>query len=83
MKLYEIKAPDGRILRQHHADKPVLTAGYEVTGIVFGAASDGTGGLVEKIGGPSLMQILLDAHGDELIAYLAERHIGVRTVKVP
>jgi hypothetical protein len=70
VKLFEIKAPDGRILRQHHAEKPVLTAGYEVTGIVFGAASDGTGGLVEKIGGPSLMAILIEAHGAELMAYL-------------
>ena len=70
MKLFEIKAPDGRILRQEHAAKPVLTAGYEVTGIVFGAASDGTGGLVEKIGGPSLMAMLIEAHGDELVAYL-------------
>jgi hypothetical protein len=83
VKLFEIKAPDGRILRQEHADKPVLTSGYVVTGTVFGAASDGTGGFVEKIGGPSLMAILLEAHGDELIAYLGEHHIGVRVVKTP
>lgn len=73
MRLFEIKAPDGRILRQEHAEKPTLMAGYEVTGVVFGAASDGTGGLVEKIGGPSLMAILLDAHGEELAAWLKAR----------
>lgn len=77
MKLFEIKAPDGRILRQEHASlellKPSLMAGYEVTGVVFGAASDGTGGLVEKIGGPTLMSILLEAHGDELAAWLKAR----------
>jgi hypothetical protein len=70
VKLFEIKAPDGRILRQEHADKPVLTAGYEVTGVVFGAASDNSGGLVEKIGGPSLMSLLIEAHGAELLAYI-------------
>lgn len=75
MKLFEIKAPDGRILRQEHADKPVLTSGYEVTGVVIGAASDGTGGLVEKIGGPSLMRVLLEAHGDELAAWLKARSL--------
>ena len=74
MKLFEIKAPDGRILRQEHASleslKAALMAGYVVTGTVFGAASDGTGGMVEKIGGPSLMKTLIDTHGDDLMAYL-------------
>jgi hypothetical protein len=77
VKLFEIKAPDGRLLRQEHqtidALKAQLVAGYEVTGIVYGAASDGTGGIVEKIGGPSLLRLLLEAHGDELIACLEER----------
>ena len=76
MTLFEIRAPDGRILRQEHASLEVLKAsmiaGYEVTGVVFGAGSDGSGGFVEKIGGPSLMSILLESHGDELMAYLAK-----------
>lgn len=74
MKLFEIKAPDGRTLRQEHASletlKGALMPGYEVTGTVFGAATDATGGLVEKIGGPSLMTILLETHGEELLAWL-------------
>jgi hypothetical protein len=80
VKLFEIKAPDGRILRQHHASletlKASLVAGYEVTGVVFGAASDDSGGMVEKIGGPSLMSMLLDAHGDELKAWLQTQVAG-------
>jgi hypothetical protein len=77
MKWFEIKAPDGRLLRQEHASlealKVSLVSGYEVVGVVFGASVDGKGGLVEPIGGPSLMRTLLDAHGDELLAWFKER----------
>lgn len=77
MKLFEIKAPDGRILRQRHESLVTLQAqlqpGYDVVGEVLGASHDDLGGLVQPIGGPSLMQVLLDAHGDELLAWLDER----------
>lgn len=77
MSLFEIKAPDGRLLRQEHASldalKASLVTGYEVSGRVFGADANGQGGLVEKIGGPSLMAMLLEAHGDELVAWLKVR----------
>lgn len=86
MTLFEITTPDGRVLRQRHASldtlKASLTAGYVVTGTVFGAAADNSGGLVEPIGGPSLMMTLLDAHGDELIAWLKDRGVEERKRKV-
>jgi hypothetical protein len=53
---FEIKAPDGRLLRQEHPSievfKASLAPGYELVGIVVGASADGSGGVVEKIGGP-------------------------------
>jgi hypothetical protein len=48
-----------------------------VTAEVFGAGIDGKGGLVEPIG-QSTMKTLLAAHGDELIAFLAER--GIKSI---
>lgn len=77
MTLFEIKAPDGRLLRQEHESLDVLrkniVPGYEVIGVVYGAADDGSGGMVERIGGPSLLKTMLDAHGDELIDWLKAR----------
>jgi hypothetical protein len=55
-----------------------LLPGYTIHGEIFGANDAGEGGVVAAIEpkGPSLMKGLLDAFGDELIAFLAERGIG-------
>jgi hypothetical protein len=52
----------------------MLQPGYKVVAEVFGAGIDGKGGMVEPIG-QSTMKTLLAAHGDELIAFLAEHGI--------
>jgi hypothetical protein len=71
----EIRAPDGRVLRQFHksvdAARAALQPGYEVTGEVIGA------NIVSPIGpgARSFMKALLDAQGDELEAWLASRGI--------
>jgi hypothetical protein len=53
------------------AARAVLTAGYEVTGEVIGS------GVVSPVGpgARSFMKALLAAHGDELLAFLAEHCI--------
>jgi hypothetical protein len=78
----EVRAPDGRLIRQFHksvdAARAALQAGYEVTGEVIGS------GVVSPVGPGtrSFMRALLDAHGDELEAWLAERSIVGNPVKV-
>jgi hypothetical protein len=54
-----------------------LLPGYAIAGEVFGANDAGEGGVVAAIepSGPSIMAGLLAAHGDELLAFLAERGI--------
>jgi septal ring factor EnvC (AmiA/AmiB activator) len=54
-----------------------LLPGYTVEGQIFGANDAGEGGVVAAIDpkGPSIMEGLLAAFGDELIAFLAERGI--------
>jgi hypothetical protein len=54
-----------------------LLPGYVVEGEIFGANDAGEGGVVAAIepSGPSIMAGLLLAHGDELVAFLAERGI--------
>jgi hypothetical protein len=54
-----------------------LLPGYTVEGQIFGANDAGEGGVVAAIDpkGPSIMEGLLAAFGDELIAWLAERGI--------
>lgn len=78
-KLFEIETPDGRVIRHRHesleAAKKALQDGYKVNGEVFGASTDDKGGLVDPIGGRSLMQTLLEAHGDVLLAWLEKRGI--------
>jgi hypothetical protein len=80
-RLFEVKAPDGRVVRHRHesagALQKVLTPGYRVVAEVFGAGIDDKGGMVEPIG-QSTMKTLLAAHGDELIAFLAER--GIKSI---
>lgn len=77
-RLFEVTTPDGRIVRHRHesagALQKVLTPGYRVVAEVFGAGIDDKGGMIEPIG-QSTMKTLLAAHGDELVAFLAERGI--------
>jgi hypothetical protein len=84
MKLFEIRTPDGRTMRQQHPSleqvQGSLLAGYQVTGTVIGAASDNSGGWVDPIEGPSIMAQLLEAHGDELCEWLRTNGT-VRAVK--
>jgi hypothetical protein len=71
----EIRAPDGRMLRQFHrsvdAARKALQSGYEITGEVIGS------GVVSPVGpgAQSFMKALLTAHGDELMEFLAERGV--------
>jgi hypothetical protein len=66
----EIRAPDGRVLRQFHRSvetaRAALQAGYEVIGEVIGS------GVVSPIGPGtrSFMTSLLDAGGGELLEFL-------------
>jgi hypothetical protein len=77
-RVFEVKTPDNRVVRHRHASadalQKVLTPGYRVVAEVFGAGNDDKGGMVEPIG-QSIMKTLLAAHGDELVAFLAERGI--------
>ena len=78
VRLFEVVCPDGRKVRHRHesagALQKVLTPGYRVVAEVFGAGIDDEGGMIEPIG-QSAMKTLLAAHGDELVAFLAERGI--------
>jgi hypothetical protein len=71
----EIRAPDGRTLRQFHrsvdAARAALQNGYEITGQVI------SGNTVSPVGpgAQSFMKALLAAHGDELMEFLAERGV--------
>jgi hypothetical protein len=80
-KLFEVETPDGRKVRHHHATadslQKMLQPGYRVVAEVFGAGIDGKGGMVDPLG-QSTMKTLLAAHGDELIAFLAER--GIKSI---
>jgi hypothetical protein len=77
-RLFEVVCPDGRKVRHRHesagALQKVLLPGYRVVAEVFGAGIDDKGGMIEPIG-QSTMKTLLAAHGDELVAFLAERGI--------
>jgi hypothetical protein len=77
-RLFEVEAPDGRKVRHRYASagglQKMLQPGYRVVAEVFGAGIDGNGGMIEPIG-QSTMKTLLAAHGDELVAFLAERGI--------
>jgi hypothetical protein len=78
VRLFEVVCPDGRKVRHRHesagALQKVLIPGYRVVAEVFGAGIDDKGGMIEPIG-QSTMKTLLAAHGDELVAFLAERGI--------
>ena len=82
-RLFEVATPDGRVVRHRHASagalQKVLTPGYRVVAEVFGAGNADNGGMIEPIG-QSTMKTLLAAHGDELVAFLAER--GIKSTAV-
>jgi hypothetical protein len=71
----EIRAPDGRVIRQFHksvdAARKALQFGYEVTGEVIGS------GVVSPVGPGTrpFMKALLDLQGDVLMEWLVERGI--------
>jgi hypothetical protein len=77
-RLFEVETPDGRRVRHRYASadglQKMLQPNYRVVAEVFAAGIDGKGGLVEALG-HSTMRTLLSVHGDELIAFLAERGI--------
>lgn len=81
---FEITTPDDRIIRHEHpsleAAEKALVYGYSVTGEVIGCDRDGKGGLVNPLGpgARSLMKVLLEAHGDELLSWLARHKIEPR-----
>ena len=83
-RLFEVVTPDGRKVRHRHASagalQKVLQPGYRVVAEVFGAGIDGKGGFVVPIGSsaPTIMTSLLDAFGDQLLAWLASH--GIKTV---
>lgn len=73
----EISAPGDRRIRMHHASvedlKSKLEPGYSIIGIVSLCNERGEGGFVSPLNGPSLMGALLEAHGEELLAWLRAR----------
>jgi hypothetical protein len=88
-RLFEVACPDGRKVRHHHATadslQKMLQPGYKVVAEVFGAGIDGNGGFVAPIGSsaPTIMESLLDAFGDQLLAWLASRGIIGSVVVLP
>jgi hypothetical protein len=78
-KWFEVRTPDGRVIRHRAASldalQGALLKGYTVTAEVFGASAIGFGGVAAQIGSdvPSIMAGLLAAHGKELETWLASR----------
>ncbi len=81
MRLFEVECPDGRIVRHRQPDletaRKLVLPGYKVTAEVFGASADDKGGLVSPVGeGRSVMSVLLEAHGDEILAFLRGKGVA-------
>jgi hypothetical protein len=80
-KWFEVRTPDGRVIRHRAASlgalRGALLKGYTVTAEVFGASATGIGGVAAHIGSdvPTIMGALLAAHGQELEAWLASRSV--------
>jgi hypothetical protein len=77
-KWFEVRCPDGRKVRHRHhsleALRKELQPRYVAVGQVFGANEDGTGGFLADPRS-DMMQAMLDAYGDTLLAWLTERGI--------
>jgi hypothetical protein len=86
-RLFLVKAPQGGQLRHRalsiEALRAKLLPEYTIHGEIFGADDKGAGGVVAAIepAGPSIMSGLLQAHGDELMAFLVAR--GVTVINLP
>jgi hypothetical protein len=80
-RLFLVKTPHGGQVRHKARTIEELRArllpGYTVHGEIFGANDAGEGGVVAAIEptGPSILEGLLQAHGKDLEAWLAERGI--------
>lgn len=87
MRIFEVKAPDGRVIRHAAESKAAieakLSAGYELVAEIFGHGHTvhGEGGVADALRGPvmpdgekapSLLTSLLHHHGDELRAWVAK-----------
>jgi hypothetical protein len=82
-RLFLVKTPrNGQIRHKAQSVEQLrarLLPGYVVAGQIFGANDDGSGGIVAAIEptGPSIMAGLLQAHGAELLEYLAQHGVVV------
>jgi ribulose bisphosphate carboxylase small subunit len=81
MKVFEVRTPDGRVVR-HEAEsaeqlKGELQPGYAIAAEVYGADDQRQGGWSVPVGGKSLMALLLEHHGDELRAWLRENDVAM------
>jgi hypothetical protein len=82
-RVFEVATPDGvRRIRHRAAScealQKVLQPQYHVVSEIFGANEDDTGGFAASIGSDAksnMMSGLLQAHGDVLMEWLAERGI--------
>jgi hypothetical protein len=77
-KWFAVSCPDGRAVRHRGASleslQRALQPGYRVIGQAFGTNEDGTDGIVADRHS-DMMQAMLDAYGDTLLAWLTERGI--------
>jgi hypothetical protein len=77
MRVFEVFTPDGRKVRHLSETREGLAArleaGYAIGAEVYGADEHGAGGYATATNGKSLMAVLLEAHGDELLAWLASK----------
>jgi hypothetical protein len=78
-RLFLVKTPNGGQIRHRavsiEALRSKLLPGYTIHGEIFGANDAGAGGVVSDINpsGPSIMEGMLLAHGDDLLKFL-EKH---------
>jgi hypothetical protein len=83
----ELRRPDGTTFRALGDHKQIaslqgkLEPGYSVVGRVLFCDAEGKGGFVSPVNGQSLMGALLEAHGDELLAWIKARLNNTNAVK--
>jgi hypothetical protein len=74
VKVFEVRTPDRRSIRHSAlslaALKAALQPGYEPVAEVYGADAEMKNGWSVPFGGQTLMGALLEAHGDEMKAWL-------------